>query len=652
MTNASTNAIAKIAAVVAGLGLVASSIAAFAPSAKAATVAELEAMIASLTAQLSALSGGSASASFTMDLTIGSTGAEVTALQNWLISKGFAIPAGATGYFGTQTQSALAAYQASVGISPAAGYFGPITRAKVNAAGGSTTGGSTGGSTGGFSGSEEGYLDDFDQLSAFSSEEVGEGEEDKEVLGAEMEAVDADQMITRVTVEIDTPTGNDDLEDLIEDVSLWLDGEELDRMEVDEASHDQSADEYTFRFTGLEGVIEEGEVGELVVAVTGVSNLDTGDAADGWTAAIPADGIRAVSPNGVDDTYGTLIDETFTVNTFATANDVEMQVSLANESPEGSVVNVSLSDDTDGVDLLIFEIEADGSDLNITEIPVTLTTVGGSDVDSVVNRLVLEIDGEEYAETVSTSATAATITFDDLDIDIEDGDTITVTVVADLNDIDTGTFDEGDTIVAEVTATNVDYIEAEDGSGEEISDADATGTALGDAMAFYDVGIMVTLVSAEESVQDGGSNAYDGTGTFTIKYRVEAFDGTVVLSDSATATTATSIPDSTFATGSTGGVVYYVDGGGTATTDDLSDLVTFTTADGATDSSITNGVELTDGESTEFTLTVTRTNDNTGDSGLYRTLLKAISWATTDASTQNVYDFDLEDYKTDAVSIN
>ncbi|MDD5050897.1 MAG: peptidoglycan-binding protein [Candidatus Pacebacteria bacterium] len=88
-----------------------------------------------------AVAGGAlvASASFDSNLTIGSTGADVTALQTWLIANGFSIPAGATGYFGSQTQSAVAAYQTSVGITPAAGYVGPITRAKLNE-GGSVSG--------------------------------------------------------------------------------------------------------------------------------------------------------------------------------------------------------------------------------------------------------------------------------------------------------------------------------------------------------------------------------------------------------------------------------------------------------------------------------------------------------------------------------
>ena len=78
---------------------------------------------------------------FTTDLTIGSKGADVIALQDVLISKGFlTMPAGvAKGYFGTLTQGAVSKWQASAGITPAAGYVGPKSRAALNAMGGSTT---------------------------------------------------------------------------------------------------------------------------------------------------------------------------------------------------------------------------------------------------------------------------------------------------------------------------------------------------------------------------------------------------------------------------------------------------------------------------------------------------------------------------------
>ena len=59
----------------------------------------------------------------------GSRGEHVTALQDFLIEKGFLVlPEGATkGYFGMVTKKALMKYQESVGVSPT-GYFGPKTR--------------------------------------------------------------------------------------------------------------------------------------------------------------------------------------------------------------------------------------------------------------------------------------------------------------------------------------------------------------------------------------------------------------------------------------------------------------------------------------------------------------------------------------------
>ena len=71
---------------------------------------------------------------FTRSLTIGSSGTDVHALQLFLISKstGSAAKAlmenGATNYFGKLTQAALAEYQKSVGITPAIGYFGSLTK--------------------------------------------------------------------------------------------------------------------------------------------------------------------------------------------------------------------------------------------------------------------------------------------------------------------------------------------------------------------------------------------------------------------------------------------------------------------------------------------------------------------------------------------
>ena len=133
----------------------------FVPMAQAATVSELQAQINALLSQIQLLqtqlgltqSQQTSSFSFTKDLTLGSKGDDVKALQDLLISasKGSAAAAlsavGATSFFGNLTKAALAEYQAAAGVSPAAGYFGPKTRAYVASLGGTTTGGTTTGGT-------------------------------------------------------------------------------------------------------------------------------------------------------------------------------------------------------------------------------------------------------------------------------------------------------------------------------------------------------------------------------------------------------------------------------------------------------------------------------------------------------------------------
>lgn len=86
----------------------------------------------------------SALASFDSNLKMGMRSASVKELQMYLNSNGFTVStsgAGSVGnestYFGLKTKAAVMAFQAAKGISPVAGYVGPLTRAVLNS--GSTT---------------------------------------------------------------------------------------------------------------------------------------------------------------------------------------------------------------------------------------------------------------------------------------------------------------------------------------------------------------------------------------------------------------------------------------------------------------------------------------------------------------------------------
>src|SRR3989344_9172066 len=93
------------------IALTAMTILAIVPSVNSQSSADLQAQITALLAQVSALQaqlntaqGGSPSYSFTMNLTLGSRGSEVKALQQFLNSHGAQVAASGAGSPGNETE--------------------------------------------------------------------------------------------------------------------------------------------------------------------------------------------------------------------------------------------------------------------------------------------------------------------------------------------------------------------------------------------------------------------------------------------------------------------------------------------------------------------------------------------------------------------
>lgn len=583
----------------------------------------------------------------TVTLRVGSTGSQVMAMQK-------VVGTTADGVFGPATKAAVMAWQSNNGLV-ADGIVGPNTGAAMSGNCDDDNGDDSDPYDSSDLDGSFGIIENVTELSQYNNEDVGEGEDDVIILGFEVEASnDGDIQISSMKISFD-PAGNasgdsDNLDDYITDVSIWMGDDKVGEVDVEDFSVN-SSDVHSKTVVLDNSIVRADDKEKFYVAVSAQNSLDSGDIdSDSWS--VDVDNIRFVDGSGVvttDSSTGDInaMNQAFDFASFATAADVEMKVNLADDNPDSMVVDVDDTSDTDGVELLVFTIEAQGSDIVIEDLPVLLTVTGATDVDAVANTLYLEADGNSWSETISTTTAAATITFDNIDFEISEGDEVEFTVLADINDIETG-FDEGDTLKAELRSFEVDAIDAEDEQGDTISDADATGTALGDPMAFYDTGIMVEFIdsSVTNYVDDG---ADDDTGEFVIEFKVTAFGGTVYVSDTATATTASSIAEATL---SSVGNLYRVTDSGTATTDDLAYDVSYTTGGGASNSSNGN-IELADGEYTTVSLTVTQTNDSIEDDGIYRMYLQAILWNSDDSSSAfNVYDFDLEDYKTSALSLN
>jgi len=593
-----TNSIAKVAAVAAMLGLVAMSFA-FAPSARAAT--------------------------FTMDMTIGSMGAEVTALQTWLIAGGYSIPAGATGYFGAQTQAALAAYQAANGISPAAGYFGPITRAKVNSMAGGSTGGNTGGST--LSGGEA-SLEDFEANSG-DDDEVEEGATG-EVVVFEFDVEDGDVELNRVDLSFTndaTTNEEDEAWETFESITLFLNGEEIaseDVSDEDDWLEDNENATTTFRFTGIDAVIEEGERAELSVEVEVQNNVDTGAT---WTVFIEEDGIRGTDGEGLTQEIGDETEtETFDIDEEGAGE--ELNVKSSPEDPDGSVLQVEDDESSDWYTVFAFELEAEENDIELDTLPVDFTVSSDEAVSSVINDVKLVIDGEEFDDFDWTGAgdTFGSSTFDiDGDFTISEGEEVTVEVMVEFKSTTAGSYDAGDTVAASVVGANID--------GEGADDVVGDGNVTGETHTLQISGINVELVSksADATSVDGSDNDY---AEFEITVDVSAFNDDVFISENAGTAFTFQIENAST------GVAF---GTSTATTSSVT-----------SDADVTGGsYKVDEGSTEEFTFAATINPLPANEGSNFRFQILTIQFATTTNGASSTWSASPEnEYQTSGVLIN
>lgn len=347
--------------------------------------------------------------------------------------------------------------------------------------------------------------------SSLSAEEVGEGEEDVEVLGVEIEAgEDSDVDITSVKVEISQNTGadSDDITDYMSEVTVWMGDEMIGSADADDFNEESTVYTKTIALDG--GVIRADETEQLTVAVTALDNLDSGDI-DTDVFRIGISSIRFIDGDGVTTTdefaldteaaTGTL-DQAFDFVDFATAADVELHVALNEDEDsinESHNIIVDDDDDTDDEPILAFTLEAEGdSDIWVDEIPVLLTT-SDSDIATVITSADLyHGDTKVDSQNVDAGATTDTVTFEDIDLTIDEGDTEEFTVKVNIIEL-TGNYAQGATLNGQVTVAS---IEAEDQEGEDVASADITGSAIGENASLFSNGITVEVLSAETDITE------------------------------------------------------------------------------------------------------------------------------------------------------
>ena len=601
-TTNSKNVFAKTAAAIAVLGLIAFSFVAFAPQAGAQTAVPRY--------------------TFTRDLYLGWGGAVVLALQTGLRARGSATPAGPTTYFGAQTRAAVAAYQAANGIQPTAGYFGPITRAHVNqdavvVVPTPTPDDDDDNDNDSLSGGEA-DLNDFELVREESS--GNEGEEEVEVFTAEFDVDDGDVRIERM--EITASSTDDDLDqdpwDYFDRIVLFdADGDELTDMDVDDRDEwDEAADEqYVLTITGLDYVVDEGDMAAITAAFDIAGSIDTADQSQEFAFWIEDRGIRAVDAEGIQQYIGN-DNETVTFG-FDEEQTGDLNISSSDEDPNASILVGDEDDESDEYTVFVFDIEnEEDADALITDLVIDATT-GSGDADDVIRSATLMADGDEFDGDINGS----TIDFDDIDVEIAGDDEMTFELMVTLVRDPANT-----TISFEIDETDVEAEGLDSGD-----DSDVSGSAESETHTIALTGIAVEGVSTSQTVVTPGDSAANTYGTYTIRFDVEAIDEDAYI--------ATTSADS-----GTVGVTYDINGSTFTAENETSFLSS--TADSV------NGFYVVDeGDTETFTLTVTL---NPADAGTFSVELDTIRFndaASFSGSTVFSVDSGNPDFETDPMYI-
>ncbi len=595
----------------------------------------------------------------------GSNGAQVVALQNAL---NLANAAGlvADGAFGTATNAAVRAFQAGAGLgvdgivgpttgSAMASYTTSVTTTCEEEEGETSTGGTSVSGEFEFDGSE-GSVDSYDLASPEENEAL-EGEDDVEIYAIEVEVDDEGHLLLdRMDIWFSNNNGagsETDPWDYFESISLWVDGDKVAEENADSSS-DWSDDEngniaavgtdeeYSMRFSALDIVLPADETTRISVAVTMQGTIDSDDLDAVWWVEVDDDsGFKLTDGTGFSFEDGAgeeVLEDNFDLDEEEMSG---IEITLASDNPDETVIEVDKSSDTNGVEIAIFNVEeTEGLDATIDAIEVEFTIVdpaGGinpAGAGTVMRKAYLFVDGDEIgSESVPATADAVTVEFDNLDWNLSGDDDKDVSVVVDFDDTNTATrYDNGTT----VQVSSFEITELEDENGNDENDITLlTTTAVGEIHEVRSEGIMVELVSVSETITTAGdpgtSPSYD-VGSFKVTFEATAFGEDQRIDRSAVSPAAE------------------VAGEGIGYTLSAGTLVTASLTSSSTDSEDTVATfELDENVTRTFTLTVVVE----GDDNLVELSVDSINYGLAILDTNAVfYTFNLDEFKTDELYLN
>lgn len=431
------------------------------------------------------------------------------------------------------TKAAVAAYQTSKGIAPAAGYVGPLTRAAINAdaavvtttTGGTTTTTGTGITTVG----KEGTISVTNTAAGLASSAY-EGDTMVPVLAFKVEAQNSDLSVQRVKIDFGTTTST--IQNKIYSKFYVTDGSNvLATVNSSDAVKDSSnSDKYALAITGFNFLVKSGETKTLTIKADVYGTVDSTKLGS-YTLALSSQGVRAVDGAGIDQyDGGSSVSRSVQIKKDL-AESAEVVVSTNSSTPDATQIiaaDGSSNNEKDGVTLLTFDLQAKKDSVKVTDLQVAAAASTGA----ATLQTVYLYDGSTQLDSATLSGGVAT--FSNIDLMISKDSTKSLTVKADVRNA-------GTTVTTWSATTTAAYITAENSKGDSVTNI--SGSASGNAMSFLSVGPELSLVSksatgSKRVVTTGGGDVATSTQDYTFSVNVKAVGGALVLGASGSTTPA------------------------------------------------------------------------------------------------------------------
>lgn len=373
---------------------------------------------------------------FSTNLTVGSTGSDVVALQTWLVANGFNIPAissgtAAKGYFGSQTAAAVKLYQASKGI-PNTGFVGPLTRAALNAGGSvvmtpvstacpvgftcTPTPGVTpvtpvvsgpfvaDGRDGSITLSSSSYVS--------SSQTLKKGDMNKPIVSLTAQATNGQVNVSRFDIHFNTRPwlifGSVSLKNAATGQILATKnlGSAADATEVTVGS------DYLVRFENVNAVVTPG-TDTVFVVVANV--LAASDKITGQTVTVTTDtnGIRTMNGLGYTDSTG--LATTFSLVMSSTGSTGDLYSKLGS-TPDTRTDNISSTNTTEGEILGVFAVKLQNQSGKISQLAFNINNSAGTSNATLLFQNVQLYSGTQFLGGAYSLSAAGVATFVNMSI--------------------------------------------------------------------------------------------------------------------------------------------------------------------------------------------------------------------------------------------